>query len=218
MKKILFAILIICAVVYPTLAPEITKTTSYLSTTYVEKAGDTMTGDLTLETDLYVDEIREYTADAGVNFPNTVDATKINISDQPSAMGYLNSGAQTILTSTFTRISLEAESWDNDDEMDTSTYRYTATTAGKYFVLGQIYYLEANASSYCQALIYVNGTLTSNSAPVQAANADFVNQCCAFLNLSANDYVELYGYQTSGGNESIANGATKTYMSVAKIQ
>ena len=77
----------------------------------------------------------------------TVDSTGLTMASGkllsptgPTFSAYLNAN-QNIATSTFTKIALNAELFDTDNNFDTSTYRFTPTVAGYYQINGLAFFL-----------------------------------------------------------------------------
>ena len=52
----------------------------------------------------------------------------------PMFTAYMNASTQSISHATLTTIVFDAENYDSDNCFDTSTYRFTPTVAGKYFL------------------------------------------------------------------------------------
>ena len=52
----------------------------------------------------------------------------------PMFSAYMNASSQSISSSTLTTIVFDAENYDTDNCFDTSTYYFTPTVAGKYFL------------------------------------------------------------------------------------
>ncbi len=111
--------------------------------------------------------------------------------------------SQSITASTWTKMTLAAESFDTYNNFDTGTSRFTPTVAGYYYFTGSI---ACDVTGGCYAGIYKNGTQNSyagtNSAgvTVQASSLIYMN--------GTTDYVELWGY---------SNGTSPTVNSLAAV-
>ena len=70
-------------------------------------------------------------SDAGVL--KRIDYSLIKSANTPSFEAYMNA-TQTISDNTETAVEFDTENFDTDGAFDTSTYRFTPQTAGKYFV------------------------------------------------------------------------------------
>lgn len=91
----------------------------------------------------------------------------------------------------------------------TNPSRYTFQRAGRYYVWGQVAFATSNTGQW-QAGLRVNGTTTwygtRTSAP-GTSTAGMILTAERMLRVSANDYVEVVGAQTTGGSISLATTA-----------
>lgn len=121
----------------------------------------------------------------------------------PIANLYQNA-AQTIATSTLTAISLDSTTTDTygGHSNSTNNTRYTAQVAGWYWCYGQVAFSPNGTGNRLAGLSKNGSTIGQTFMAVQSATA--ANAGCAvtgyLLFLNAGDYVELIGYQGSGGN------------------
>tara|TARA_R110002020_G_scaffold279986_1_gene495797 strand:+ start:1125 stop:1742 length:618 start_codon:yes stop_codon:yes gene_type:complete len=136
-----------------------------------------------------------------------------HIFNTPAFFVYADS-SQTVSSSTNTKVTLDNESFDTDNAFASNKFTVPTGEAGKYFFHGQIDCHANNVSenSISNAHIYKNGNSIIESV------VDFRNNhgrrvsvhVSATLDLSADDYIELYGnildtsgdptfYSTSGG-------------------
>jgi len=117
--------------------------------------------------------------------------------------------AGTVLTSGgFTKVTLGSEDFDTNSNFASS--RFTPTVAGYYQVNGRVY--VAAAPAQLQAMVYKNGSIHSYGSVTSAGTFGSVVADLIYLN-GTTDYIELYGYQLSGTNQTTAAGAEFTYMS-----
>ena len=158
------------------------------------------------------------------DFTGTVTGAGGNM--KPAFMAYLSS-IQTISDATFTKIQFDTEVLDTDNCYDNSTnYRFTPTTAGKYFV-----------SAYTVALAGGNGdnlrhyqALYKNGSQAQLQNLDTRDGGgFRILNLNSTyivdmngttDYLEIFAYfdSNSGSNINVTGGSTEhSFFSAYKI-
>ncbi|MEU1800909.1 hypothetical protein [Streptomyces sp. NPDC019937] len=119
----------------------------------------------------------------------------------PRFRGYQNS-AQSISNGTFTSITIDTEVIDSDGGHSTSTNtsRYTCQVAGTYAVGGSVCF-PANSTGSRGVRLAVNGSSVQGVASlIPAATGNSCGtQVATILSLSVGDYVEIQGYQTSGG-------------------
>ena len=109
---------------------------------------------------------------------------------------------QAVNDNTTTKVQCKAEVYDTAGAYDnSSTYRFTPQTSGKYFCYGQIFFESSSfaASKINQATAYIY----KNGAVVGASQNNFKNNPIQQFNSTvstvidmngSSDYIELYGY------------------------
>lgn len=121
--------------------------------------------------------------------------------------------AQTIATGTETAVTFTTEDFDTNGMHDTgsNTSRITIQTAGKYLVTGQINW-TANATGFREAILRVGGStvIASDNRNNIGASFNTAIHVTAIYSFAAGDYVELVGYQNSGGDLDIV--ASRTHL------
>lgn len=141
---------------------------------------------------------------------------KITFPMQSACSAYHNA-TQSIPNNTYTKLQLNTENYDIQGEFDNATnYRFTATKAGKYLVIGQVGFDSPGDNVPCIGRLYKNGGALSVITTVQAGSTKNVTiPVPAILDLSANDYIELWGFQNSGG--AVNTIANYTRLDISKI-
>lgn len=120
----------------------------------------------------------------------------------PVFAGYA-SGAQAVATSTFTPLLLDTETQDSygGHSTTTNTSRYVAQVAGLYLAWASTAW-ASNATGQRALLIAKNGTAVLNSEvlilPSTSANG-LGGVALSFVQCAANDYIEAWVWQNSGG-------------------
>jgi len=135
-----------------------------------------------------------YTGTATATFPSASGTVMVS-GNMPAFSVYLNS-AQNITSGVATKVQLNVEEFDTNNNFDSTTnYRFTPTVAGYYQINGGIYCngVETVAGVY----IYKNGSVYKNGSGVNltSATANNTNQTVSsivYFNGST-DYVELWG-------------------------
>jgi len=137
----------------------------------------------------------------------------------PTVACYAYTDSQSLANTVSTKIQFSSEHFDVGTDFDSSTnYRFTAPSAGKYLVITSMscadsemttddhfqIELKKNGSS----LLYQNWS-TSTTMRVQ-------NEAARILDLSADDYLEVFGYQSSGSTITIGF-QSGTYICVYKL-
>ena len=125
-----------------------------------------------------------------------------------------------------TKIALNTEILDSASAYDTSAYRFTPQTAGKYFFYGQIYFETTSSSNNYNNLVTL-GTIIQKNGSNAAHNYIFRGGqqfACRRRNLGtsvildmngSSDYVELYGYSDShisGNCNAAADAGGSTFL------
>ena len=164
-----------------------------------------------------------------------IDVTKGIIGTLPVAnggtaltSGFVNGGVNTpsfwagrtatqssISSGTATKVQFSTEAWDSDGNYDSSTnYRFTPTTAGKYFYSAGIQCYAAsgvNNNSRMYLQLYKNGSVYSRST-IDLRNSVFyegVPPISGAIEMNgSSDYLEIYitGYTSSGDLAIDGNG------------
>jgi hypothetical protein len=104
-----------------------------------------------------------------------------------------------ITDSSWYKITFNNEVFDTGSNFDTSTGRYTAPSAGKYFFGTAVYVWGGNNFNNCATRLYKNGV--SNSATGNYFNysdgnhfSEWYQEASQILDLAQNDYIEVYQY------------------------
>lgn len=124
--------------------------------------------------------------------------------NQPSFSAY-DSGPQVIPTATWTQVTLNSVRWDVNTNYNTSSYRFTAPVDGNY-LFGYTVQFNQSSTEYLYSGLKVNGSfyhygqgrrlITSGGS--YWGNDNTLNSC-QLIRLSMGDYVELWAYNSSGG-------------------
>lgn len=113
-----------------------------------------------------------------------------------------------------TVIPLTNESLDTDGMHSTTvnTSRFTCVTAGRFLFVAQIGHAASTATGLRGTELWKNGVASARTRfAVNAVQASYV-QCIREITLAVGDYVEMYGYQSSGGSADIISGAASTFL------
>jgi len=106
---------------------------------------------------------------------------------------------QSINDSTETAITFTAETFDVGGYWDAGApTRLTIPTTGYYIFGGQVSW-ATNTSGIRDAKLFVNGSVINIETRNPVTGAFAIHHIVTVRSLSATDYVELYGRQTSGG-------------------
>ena len=119
------------------------------------------------------------------------------------------STSQTISATTNTKITLDTEEFDTNNNFSSS--RFTPTVAGYYQINGGVMVATTNTGYWLQTMIYKNGSqYKRGSSPISGTSTGYPEStasCLVYLNGST-DYVELYVYT----NANLNTNATSPYV------
>ena len=125
----------------------------------------------------------------------------------PSFVGcmFFKGASQTLSNNTFTAITFaETDYLDTDGFHDPSTNNTRITIpsgkAGKYLVNG--YILNDTGINSARTRIYLNGTAFYETRYALAGDDNGMG-VSIIMDLTVGDYIELYGYQNTGGNNAV---------------
>ncbi len=131
------------------------------------------------------------------------------------ARAYLSAAQLNITNNTWTKVLLNAETYDTGD--DFASYKYTAPVTGYYLVIGSVSWVSASvvaAKEYGTA-IYVNGALVAYTMAHASLAATLIPNVSDILYLTKDQYVELYCYNNSGVDTcDVSGGTSATFLAV----
>jgi hypothetical protein len=135
----------------------------------------------------------------------------------PPAFSAYQSSTQTLASSTLTKIQFQAEEFDTNNNFDSTTnYRFTPTVAGYYQVNACLYI--ASVSGEVILTIYKNGVLYKYFQDITATAASILSGGSLVYMNGTTDYLEIYGYQSSGVSKNTGNGSTVTWFNGAMVR
>ena len=150
--------------------------------------------------------------------------TPASLGGVPAFSAYRSTSTDTTFTlATWTKVILDAETYDTNGCFDTSTYRFTPNVAGYYQINASIFsnWSTSQFSSYFTS-IFKNGSEYRTTQILVSASTDTwygnVNvEDIVYLNGST-DYIEIY-VKATGGSGPVYNGASnRTYASGSLVR
>jgi|688.fasta_scaffold11059_18 hypothetical protein len=130
-------------------------------------------------------------------------APRTALGSAPTVYAYQNVATTlSVPTSTFTKIPLDVESWDSNNNFNTTLYRFTPTVAGYYRINARLNYFPSGGTNFFVSIFQnaaevYRGMNVINVAAAAGADVD----CMVYANGST-DYFEFYVFQTSGSTQS----------------
>ncbi len=122
--------------------------------------------------------------------------------------------SQTAAADAYTKIQFATERFDTNNNYDNSTYRFTPTVAGYYFVSASTYQASYTGGGFVSVSIFKSG---SNFQEVQrlspSTNPSTIGgSCLVYLN-GTTDYIEAYFYAANGTTILVGgNGAALSHF------
>jgi len=116
------------------------------------------------------------------------------------------------------KVPFDKKDWDTLGEYDnTVNFRFVAAVTGYYHVDSQVYILtNAAASSAFYLYIYINGgAVLTSSLFTGPASTNYSIQLSQDVYLLNTDFLEIYFFQTQGGNITIEKD--NTYLDIHRI-
>ncbi|MCK4423656.1 MAG: hypothetical protein KAV18_06255 [Candidatus Omnitrophica bacterium] len=155
----------------------------------------------------------------GVEFFRAHNTGVITTVKQSAIRVYRLSGTdQTIPTATVTKIEFNGETYDVQNEFDPVTnHRFTAKTAGKYLISASCIWETPGDGTRLTSQIFKNGAITAETEFSPGADAYPNLSISDIINLSVNDYIEIFVYQPSGSGQDIKANTDKSFLNIHKL-
>jgi hypothetical protein len=142
----------------------------------------------------------------------TISPTILNVSNPYRFRAYLASVQTGIPTGNFTKVLFVNESFDYNNNFNTTNSRYTVAIAGTYAIIAQLTYTSIVANKSYQVAIRKNNVAINYSASMNGnSTGSFSALASEQLVLAVNDYIEIWTYQDSGGTVSLQGEAAGIY-------
>ena len=126
-------------------------------------------------------------------------------------------GTAQSIGATLTKLTIDTKEFDTATAFNTSTYRFTPLVAGYYQVNGTCKFNGTVANALIS--IYKNGGRYKDGNFGGSSTAQGVVVAAIIYLNGSTDYVELYGYQSSGVSVNTAAGTTfDTYFNAALVR
>lgn len=131
---------------------------------------------------------------------------------------YRATSAQSIPDATWTKVELNAESYDTLGEFDkTTNFRFTATKVGYHMVIGSVYFPSLSDGVQIYSSIRKNGAEATSASVRQGSAGDITAKASDIIYLDVGDYLELWVYQGAGAAKDLPANSANTFMSINKL-
>ena len=118
---------------------------------------------------------------------------------------------QTLVASTFTKVTLNQETFDTNSNFDTSVYRFLPTVAGYYQINGSVGF---TAATQCLCALVKNGHDYTYGSYAGSTLNSVVGRLIYFN--GSTDYVELYAF--SAATPTTTSSSQQTWMTGALVR
>ena len=127
---------------------------------------------------------------------------------------YKNAAQNNLTINTYTKIALDAESYDRGGYFDSTTdYDFTAPVAGLYHFTGQVRMSTCQINKNNYIALYKNGSaVTEAYDSSNAAGANMTLRISDTLDLAAGDTITLYVKMGADGAANVVTGAANTFL------
>jgi len=171
-------------------------------------------GDTSWDVEEAADEDKVHGKVAGAEFFLGDNDGVISTALQTSAKGYRVAGL-IIPNDTWTKIPLDAEDWDTQNNMDiTVNNRFDVTKDGIYLLEGQIRIDGVAANAYVIVRLWKNGAASVGDGRILTPfnGASVIVNALAPTQLVSGDFVELQAYQNTGGGLTLFVGGANNQL------
>lgn len=152
----------------------------------------------------------------GVDSPQLT--TTVATGFQSTVRAYLATPSQSIATTVYVKIQLNAVDFDLLSEYDMTTYRFTAAATGYYEVTGSIYWTTVIGLAFYSVRIFKNGNLISTGGALGQRAFDVISSVTDLVQLNAGEYLELFAFQDAGTDQTVQGSPTPgTFFSIKRV-
>ena len=135
----------------------------------------------------------------------------------PNFRATMSSGTS-LVDQTFTKLAFNTETYDTGNCYDTTNYRFTPTTSGKYLVIASVLVSSSDmSSSITLCSIFKNGVEHSRANIVMSSSTSNPITVSLIQLNGSSDYVEAFAYQASLSTKTAYTGSEQTYFSAYKL-
>ena len=166
-----------------------------------------------------IDKIQSESINLADTFAFTGTVTGAGGTNTPTFHAYLSSD-QSIANSTQTLIQFNTEAFDSAGAYNTSTYKFTPQTAGKYVVYAQMSPNSGGDYEPFELQMYKNAVSTDGTQAIargrnESSDTRYINRIVEFNGSS--DFVYMYTFQISGASRNIRGTKYDTFFGAYKI-
>lgn len=178
---------------------------------------DSKISELTELTSPAVDDVLPITDVTATATTKKITVSNLNFFNPYKARAY-GGNAQTINDNSATQIQLNSESYDPNNNFDTSTYTYTVPVTGYYQVNARVFVYDAQVKIYTlRVYLKINGNDYTQSVQIPASVSAGENGTISdIIYLTAGNTITLYAFVDTTDSGTVVTGTTSEapYMSI----
>lgn len=150
----------------------------------------------------------------------TISSTGLQTNVGAPAFSAYGSAAQTLASSTLTKIAYNTILFDTNNNYSTANARFTPTIAGYYLITANFTSGAPVLSSPLLISLYKNGSRFADGSygTAFASYGGQVNMSYILFLNGSTDYIEIYGFQASGSSLSVGSSQNGQNFSAAMIR
>lgn len=171
----------------------------------------------------YTEAVARHTSSTSRNLNNSGELTNVSITriDSPSVStgtrAYSSVSQSIPVGSGYTVIQFGNEDFDVNNEYNTSTYKFTAQSAGYYLVTVSGYMSTQGGEAGLVGIRKNGTTIIGRKWSQDSCNADVHPICTDLVYLNDGDYIEGVARHTAGAARSLNNQKELVYMNVHRV-
>ena len=175
-------------------------------------------GDTSWDVEQIADEDKVHGKVKGVEAFLLDEAGVLTLAKQSRVRAYRAYFSQMIPNNTWTKVQLNAEDFDTQNEFDSATnYRFTATKTGVYLGGAAAVIQQVTDGALLGISIYRNGVMGSDVYTKPGGAGDAGIGTPFVFQLGAGDHLEMFVYQNCGVSRPLASESRLTWFFVTKI-
>jgi hypothetical protein len=124
-------------------------------------------------------------------------------------------GTLPVPTGTFTKVLYGSKLFDDQNQFDTATSRFTAADSGDYQICAALTSYPTAPSLGFELDLYING---ARSTALSGVGAGGYQHGCRVVRLVAGNYVEVWVYQSSGATVSFSQNNVGNWLTATKVR
>lgn len=135
-------------------------------------------------------------------------------------VGRMHGGGTSIANTTDTKVPFGTMDIEQGITVDLTNHRFTALTAGYYFIDSTVYYDSPTANKNYVTELYINndtGTQKAYNIYIAPNSTIGGGRIFGIVYLAVGEFAEIYTFHNTGGASTLSNGYPYVYAEIFKI-